>query len=422
MQTAVEIVSFARKHGATARLAFFLTVLAAFAATARAQTLMPTPAPGAGTSPDEETIVPTFETQKLARTYMLDVPAPRGQITDRNGAPLAQNRLSYNLAVTFPTPLNFSDALALSYTRQKIDEAGKLIGRRFRISDETILRHYRNRGIMPFEIAQNLSQQEYENIKDALPPGMMVRPIYVRIYPNGKIAGQIIGYTGKTGRNPDGIIDNHETLWPETEGREGLEQTFNEMLTGKHGEYKLTFDKDGRKTSEKLIKSAVPGNNVITTLDLRFQQLAEKALESKAKRGAIVIVDPTDGDILAMASWPTYDPNLFVPSISAEKFKQLQDDPDIPLLARAFRSAYPPGSTFKVAVGIAALESGAISPQDQYQCVPSIQIGNVTFHNWKKGDRGSLNFVQALTESCDTWFYQVGIKTGAAPIIDWALK
>src|SRR6267154_6087089 len=102
---------------------------------ANAQTLMPTPALSESAPPDEETIVPTFETQKLARTYMLDVPGPRGQITDRNGAPLAQNRLSYNLAVTFPTPLNFSDALALSYTRQKIDEAGKLIGRRFRISD-----------------------------------------------------------------------------------------------------------------------------------------------------------------------------------------------------------------------------------------------------------------------------------------------
>ncbi len=133
------------------------------------------------------------------------------------------------------------------------------------------------------------------------------------IYPNGKVAGQIIGYTGKTGRNLDGIIDNHETLWPETEGREGLEQTFNELLTGKHGEYKLTFDKDGRKTSEKLINPAVPGNNIVTTLDLRLQELAEKALAAKAKRGAIVIVDPTDGDILAMASWPTYDPNRFRP-------------------------------------------------------------------------------------------------------------
>ena len=113
-----------------------------------AQTLIPTPAPSPSASLEEETIVPTFETQKLARTFILDVPAPRGQITDRNGVPLAQNRLSYNLVITFPTPLNFSDAQALSYTREKIDQAGQLIGRRFRISDEAILRHYRNRGIM----------------------------------------------------------------------------------------------------------------------------------------------------------------------------------------------------------------------------------------------------------------------------------
>jgi penicillin-binding protein 2 len=166
----------------------------------------------------------------------------------------------------------------------------------------------------------------------------------------------------------------------------------------------------------------VPGYNVITTLDVRLQELAEKALAAKAKRGALVIIDPNSGDILAMASWPTYDPNLFIPTISAEKFKGLQDDPDIPLLPRAFRSSYPPGSTFKVAVGIAALDSGAVGPNDEYECVPAIEIGNLTFHNWKKGDRGPMNFLRALTESCDTWFYQVGIKTGAEPIIDWALK
>src|SRR6266705_1397629 len=394
----------------------------ALSATTRAQTLMPTPALSPSASPEEETIIPTFETQKLARTYILDVPAPRGQITDRNGAPIAQNRLSYNLVINFPTPPDFSDAQALSFSREKIDKASDLIGRRLRISDDAILRHYRNRGIMPLEIAQNLSQSEYEKVKDNLPSGMIVRPIYVRVYPNGKRAGQVIGYTGKTGRNLDGIVDNHETLWPETEGREGLEQTFNEMLTGKHGEYKITFDKDGRKTSEKIVTPPVPGHTVVTTLDLRLQELAEKALEAKAKRGAIVIMDPNNGDILALASWPNYNPNLFVPSISPEKFKALQDDPGIPLLPRAFRSSYPPGSTFKVAVGIAALESSAVTASEQYQCVPSIQIGNLTFHNWKQSDRGFLNFVQALTESCDTWFYQVGIKTGADPIIDWAQK
>ncbi len=399
---------------------FFVSVL--LPALVFGQSLPPAASPTPPPTSDEETIIPTFETQKLARTYILDIPAPRGQITDRTGLPLAQNKVNYNLAISFPTPLDFTDAKAVAFAREKIDKATKLIGRSIKISDDAILRHYHNRGILPLEIAQNLNKSEHEAVEDRAKDFLVVRPIYVRTYPNGKVAGQIVGYTGKTGRNLDGIIDNHETLWPETEGRDGLEQTFNEMLTGKRGEYKITFDKDGRKTSEKLIKSAVPGNNVITTLDLRLQQLAEKALESKAKRGAIVIVDPTDGDILAMASWPTYDPNLFVPSISAEKFKQLQDDPDIPLLARAFRSAYPPGSTFKVAVGIAALETSAVRPDDLYQCVPGIQIGNLTFHNWKKGDQGALNFVQALTQSCDTWFYQVGIKTGAEPIIEWALK
>src|SRR6266550_9293098 len=194
-----------------------------------ASSVAPSATPSVEASPPaiDEEIAPTFETQKLARTYILDIPAPRGQITDRNGAPLAQNRLSYNLVINFPTPLDFSDAQALSFTREKIGKASDLIGRKLRISDDAILRHYRNRGIMPLEIAPNLSQAEYEKIKDQLPAGMTVRPAYVRIYPNGKVAGQIIGYTGKTGRNPDGIVDNHETLWPETEGREGLEQTFN---------------------------------------------------------------------------------------------------------------------------------------------------------------------------------------------------
>ena len=385
-------------------------------------TAAPSAAPSLSPAPEEETIVPTFETQKLARTYILDVPAPRGLITDRSGLPLAQNRLSYSLAVTFPTPLEFSDAQAISYVREKIAKAQKLLDQPIKISDEAILRHYHNRGIMPLEVASNLKQSEYEEISKNVPTGITLRASYIRTYPNGRLAGHIVGYTGKTGRNPDGVIDNHETLWPETEGREGLEQTFNTILTGKHGEYKLTFDKDGHKTSDKLVTPPVPGNTVVTTIDVRLQEMAEKALEAKAKRGAIVIIDPNNGDILAMASWPTYDPNAFVPSISADKFKALQNDPDIPLLPRAFRSAYPPGSTFKIAVGIAALESGAVTANDLYECVPGIEIGNITFHNWKKGNRGALTFVQALTESCDTWFYQVGIKTGSQPIIDWAVN
>ena len=367
-------------------------------------------------------IKPTWETQKQARTYVLDIPAPRGQITDRHGAPLAQNKLSYNLAIDFPTPLDFADAQVLGYAHQCIRAAEKKLDRSLDIPDDAILRHYHNRGFLPFEIAQNLKESERAELQENLPAGLSLKPIYMRVYPNKSLAGQIVGYTGRTSRNADGIIQNGQVLWPETEGREGLELTFNSMLTGRHGKYKVTFDRDGRKTSERIVDPPVPGYNVVTTLDLRLQELAEKALAGKAKRGAIVIMDPNNGDILALASWPTYDPNLFIPSISQAKFKELQDDPDIPLLPRAYRSAYPPGSTFKVAVGLAAFESGTITPQDQYECVPAMDVGNTTFHNWKKSDRGSLNFIQALTESCDTWFYQVGIQTGAGPILDWAAR
>ena len=382
----------------------------------------PAPAPEVSPSPFEESIKPTWETQKQARTYVLDIPAPRGQITDRHGAPLAQNELSYNLTIDFPTPLDFSDTQALGYARERIRTTEKILDRSLDVSGTAILRHYHNRGFLPFEIAQNLDEKERAELKDHLPGGLSLKPIYLRVYPNKSLAGQIIGYTGRTGRNADGIIQNGQVLWPETEGREGLEQTFNSMLTGRHGKYKVTFDRDGRKTSERILEPPVPGYNVVTTLDLRLQELAEKALAAKAKRGAIVIIDPNNGDILAMASWPTFDPNDFIPFISTAKFKKLQDDPNIPLLPRAYRSAYPPGSTFKVAVAMAAFESGTITPQDEYECVPEMNVGNTTFHNWKKTDRGSLNFVRALTESCDTWFYQVGIQTGAGPILEWAAK
>ncbi|HEY5035685.1 MAG TPA: hypothetical protein VII74_00975, partial [Chthoniobacterales bacterium] len=316
--------------------ALFLFALAGFSL---GQELTPTPE--ATATPFQESIKPTYETQKQARTYVLDIPAPRGQITDRNGAPLAQNKLSYNLTIDFPTPLNFSDAQALAFAHEQIEKAERLLGRPLSVSDAATLRHYRNRGFLPFEIAQDLPETERDELKSALAGPLSLKPVYLRFYPNEKLAGQIIGYTGRTGRNADGPIQNGQLLWPETEGREGLEQTFNGMLTGRRGHYRVTFDRDGRKTSERVTDPPVPGNNVVTTLDLHLQEMAEKALAAKAKRGAIVIMDPNTGDVLALASWPTFDPNEFVPSISTAKFKKLQDDPDIPLLPRAYRSAYP---------------------------------------------------------------------------------
>lgn len=378
------------------------------------------PAPAARPGTADSGFAPTWETQKRARTYLLGIPAPRGQIVDRNGEPLAQSRVSYNLCITFPTPLTFSDSEALRYAQQQIIKARSIVGRPISLSQEQVLKHYKNRGVLPMIVAQDLHSAEVDAFHREHPENLTLEPVYQRFYPNGPLASHIVGYAGHAGHTQEGPIENNELLWPNSEGRDGLEQTFDAMLQGKIGEFNISFDSDGKEASKQISIPPQPGNNVITTLDLKIQRLCEDALAKGCKRGAMVIVDPNNGDILAMASWPEFDPNAFVPSISPEAFKALEANPDIPLLDRAYRSAYPPGSTFKVFVGLAALQTGKVTPNETFPCPASMEIGNLRFRNWKKSDSGSLNFVEALTQSCDTWFYQVGMKIGAHPIIDYA--
>ncbi len=380
--------------------------------------IVPAPAP----APTDTGFAPTWETQKAARTYLLGIPAPRGQIVDRNGEPLAQTRTSFNLGIQFPTPLRFSEREVLLFAQRQVQAAQALIGRPITLSQELVLKHYKNRGVIPFIIAQDLKPHEVEALKKASPESLVFQPTYQRFYPNGQLAGHVVGYAGRTGRTADGPIQNNELLWPGSEGREGLEAAFDDQLQGKIGQYNISFDPSGKMASEQVSIPPQPGYNVVTTLDEKLQRLCEQALEKGCKRGAMVIVDPNNGDILAMASWPTINPNWFVPTISAAAFKALNDDPNMPLIPRAYRSAYPPGSTFKVFVGLAAMQSGKVKPGDEFSCPPSMEIGNLTFRNWKKTDAGSINFVDALTQSCNTWFYQVGMKIGSKPIIDYSLK
>lgn len=369
---------------------------------------------------EEEGLAPAWETRREARTFLFTIPAPRGQITDRNGHPLAQTRVGHNLAVEFPRPLNFDDRQALAYARQQIAMAEALFDRNISISDNMIIEHYRNRGLLPMDIVSDLLPAEFARAERGLPDGLTLRPLYLRYYPNGSLAGHIIGYAGRMGRQNTRPIENFEMLWPELEGREGLELTFNEQLTGHPGQINMTFNENGVKTSEKISIPPEPGNNVITTLDLDLQRAAENVLSENAKRGAIVVLDPNNGDILAMASWPSIDPNAFVPVVTSSVFQALQDDPDIPLLPRAYRSAYPPGSAFKMITGIAALEQQVITPTETFPCPTAYNVGNLVFRNWKDEHAGDLNFRQALTQSCNTWFYQVGIRTGGNPIVHWA--
>ena len=405
---------------AFATLAVSLLASAQEPATAPAPLLSSTDS--AKAAPGKPTLAPSWETQKSARTYLLGIPAPRGQIVDRNGLPLAQTRVSFNLAVSFPTPLTLTDRDVGPFVQRQASIAQSMLGRPITVSADQALKHYKNRGIIPFVIAQDLKPAEIETVKRDNPQNLVLQATYQRYYPNAGLAGHVIGYAGRTGRIADGVLQNNDLLWPGAEGREGLEQTFNDQLQGKPGQLNISFDATGKKASEQISVPPQPGYNVITTIDENIQRLCEQSLAKGTKRGAIVVLDPTNGDILALASWPTLNPNAFVPSISAEEYKALNDDKDLPLLPRAYRSAYPPGSTFKVFVGLAALNSGKVKPGDEFSCPPSFEVGGITFRNWKKSDAGSLNFAEALTQSCNTWFYQCGIKIGAHLIADYASK
>lgn len=377
-----------------------------------------------GTSADGATVDenphPTWETQKQARTFQLGIPAPRGQITDRNGYPLAQNRLSYNLALQFPTPLDWTDARVLSFARQQITFAKGLLGREIHLSDRAILNHYRNRGVLPLTLIEDLQPEELAPVRRGLTSALVLQQVYARLYPNGELASHIIGYTGKEAPLSIRPIENRDLIFTESEGREGIEQTFDFQLKGQPGSLHVTFDAEGNKSSERIAQPPVPGDNVITTLDQNLQRLCETVLRENCKRGAIVFLDPWTGEIHAMASWPEYNPNHFVPVLNSEIYRQVSEDPFTPLLPRAYRSAYPPGSTFKTIVGLSGFQSGKLTAKDTYSGPTAIDIGNFTFHNWKKTDAGRLNFIEALTQSCNTWFIQAGLKIGAANIIEWA--
>jgi penicillin-binding protein 2 len=377
----------------------------------------PTPSPSASS-----VIKPSWETQRQAAAYLLAIPAPRGLITDRNGVVLAQTRVSYNLGIVFPTPLEFTDQQILEFAGRQEALARNLTHRPLNYTADSVIQHYRNRGLIPFDIATDLPASEVDKIKDHLPEGLTLRAVYLRTYPQGSLAGHVIGYTGRTSGSQTKALQNNDLLWPGSEGREGLEQTFDDQLRGKAGELNLIFDKAGKLTGQRIAAQPQPGYNVVTTLDAEIQRLAEQILKKRCKRGALVVIDPHTGEILALASWPMIDPNDFVPSISEEKFQKLNSDPNIPLLPRAYRSAYPAGSTFKVFMGVAGFESHMLEPDDEFECPSSFTIGNMVFHNWKRNDAGSLNFRDALTQSCNTWFYQLGLKLGASKVVSWAQR
>ncbi len=193
--------------------------------------------------------------------------------------------------------------------------------------------------------------------------GLMLQPAYLRVYPKHMCAGHIIGYTGKTRPLPVGPIQDGDPVFEETEGRSGLEKSFDNDLQGKPGLVNVLFAPDGTKLKEEVMRRPIPGNNVVTTLDYNFQKYAENALAKHTTGGAMVILDVHTGDVLAMASYPLFDPNIYIPGITKEALSRLNAEKGDPLFPRAFQGEYPPASTFKIMVALAGPSRAGRSPR-----------------------------------------------------------
>jgi penicillin-binding protein 2 len=388
----------------------------------------PNAVPEAPKPPERKDLNASWQTQREARTLTLAVPAPRGQIVDRNGVPFAQNRVVNYLSLNFPHMADATPQKILEFAHGRMSNANRLLGKTWSVPDDKLLSHYEHRRWLPLVFSEEnglkieLSADELEKIKPLLGNGLQIMPAYMRHYPKEKSACHIIGYTGKTRPLPTGPIQDGDPLFEEMEGREGLEITFDKDLQGQPGMINVLFSPDGTRLSEEILRKPVPGANVITTLDYNMQKYAENALQKFTRSGAMVIMNVTSGDILAMASNPMYDLNQFVPGVKADLYKKLQEDPMEPMLARSFRGQYPPASTFKAVSALAALDSGAVSTKTYFECDNGMYIGKIFMKNWNKEGEGSMNVITAIKRSCNTWFYQAGIETGGDALTGMALR
>lgn len=362
----------------------------------------------AGASASEASII----NRKDARTITLSIPAPRGPILDRNGDPIAQNRVTWQVALQFEQFEKNDRDFVVRWARERLVKTKALLKGVSDFTDDQLWNHYLERRWLPLYISSHLGVEEKKKIESQLPKGVILYPVYQRYYPEGDLAAHIIGYTGSVGKLPTGPINFNEPLWEETEGRAGLEKLFNNDLQGQAGMKKLLFDEQGRKLLEEQVKRPRPGGAVVTTLNLKWQRQAEKALRQNAHRGALVVIDVNTGEVLVMASRPSFDLNRFIPGIGQAEYKALEDDPSAPLFARAFQSAYPPGSTFKPVVALTALHDGTVDEHTEIYCPASITLGGHTFNNHNHKAAGNLDVKHALALSNNPWFYQVGMKVG----------
>jgi penicillin-binding protein 2 len=332
----------------------------------------------------------------------------RGQILDRHGQVLVDNRTSFTLSVLpEETP-----KLDLLFPRLK-----DRLPIRWDEVEPKLRQAYAYRTI---QLLKDLTREQVAYVAEHRwdLPGVFLDVEHVRYYKYGELGAHILGYIGEI--NEEQLKDAREQGYRMGDyiGQAGVEKLYERALRGIKGAREVEVDAIGRELQLVQEREPEAGMNLVLTLDLGLQQLVEA--EMAGQPGSVVVMDPRDGEILAMVSQPSYDPNLFVTGITVSNWMRLIKDPRKPLQNRAIQAQYPPGSTYKIILAVAGLEEGLINPKTTVHCNGLFPFGNRVFKDWRKGGHGPVNVHSALVQSCDVFFYTLGHRLGIDTIARYA--
>jgi len=340
------------------------------------------------------------------------LPPPRGRIIDRFGLPLASNQQNYRVLLI---PEDTRDVVATLDSLAEIIAIGS--GERRRILRDV----KRNRSFVPVTLRENLDWQQVARIEVNAPdlPGVMIDVGQSRNYPFGHDLAHVLGYVAAV--SPKDLSGDPLLELPGFRiGKAGVERVHDLALRGSGGSSQVEVNAFGRVIRELQRKEGQPGAEVQLTIDMELQRFTRQRLADES--AAVVVLDIHSGDVLAMVSNPSFDPNSFNRGLSLVEWQALVQNPRAPLINKTIAGRYAPGSTFKMCVLLAALEKGVISESSQVFCSGFTELGDARFHCWKKHGHGLLGAEQAIVQSCDVFFYELAKRTGIERIAAMARR
>jgi penicillin-binding protein 2 len=337
---------------------------------------------------------------------------PRGRILDRDGVVLADNQLNYRVVMVAEQTGSIGATLDTLSEIVPISEA-----ERRRVLREVA----RKRKFLPTTVKENLSWEDVSRIAVNAPdlPGVMIDVGSTRLYPQGERMAHLIGYVAppaETDLTGDPLLE----LPDFRVGRNGIERVYDLAMRGRAGNSQLEVNALGRPIRELSRNEGEPGADVTLTIDAELQIMAATRL-AKEESAAAVLMDAVTGDVLVLASHPSYDPHEFARGISGPAWRALLNNHRAPLTNKAVSGMYSPGSTYKMMVALAALENG-VAPEMRVFCPGHMDLGDNRFHCWKKGGHGGVDMIDALMQSCDVYFYEMGRRLGADRMADMAKR